>query len=128
MPEDKHSNDGHPYHRKHNGSCEYLFQVKTHDIPKYVWSQYSVSKLQHRMWQYIKDDCDPVSGVKMLDKAGYEPREEDYELRFRRVSKEEWKLAIAEKEVKKRFAELKHANNSRPVSVFMFCTDMFTQE
>ena len=80
------------------------------------------------MWKYIKDDCDPVTGAKMLDKADYEPRKEDDQLRFRRISKEEWELALAEKYAKQRFAELNIANNSRAVSVFIFCTDMFTQE
>ena len=36
MPEDRHTNFGHPYHDKHKGSCEYLFKVREEDVPRYL--------------------------------------------------------------------------------------------
>ena len=82
------------------------------------------------MWRFIKDDCDPVSGAKMLDKADYEPIPSDSDkLRFRRVSKEEWQFTFStERWVKRRMAQLSLEKNSRAVSAFIFCTDMFTKE
>ena len=81
------------------------------------------------MWPRIKDDCEPESGAKMLDKPDYEPIEGDEHLRFRRVPEQEWRFASeAERLAKQKMHMLKQDNNSRPVSVYIFCTDMFTQE